>query len=94
MRASLDEYESHVGDASELASSFAEVFGENFKLLHRAVSLILYVCSDEAEIRDRDVPDWEPSFPRSKIMKGRESDMIFDPLLGRGQGIAAFLPMI
>ena len=72
VRASLDEYESHIGNASELASSYAEVFGEDFKLLDRAVSLILYLCSDEAEIRDRDVPDWEPSFPRPKILKGRE----------------------
>ena len=40
--------------------------------VERAMTLILYLCSSEAEIRDRDVPDWSPSFPRPKILKGRE----------------------
>lgn len=41
-------------------------------VVERAVTLVLYLCSSEAEIRDRDVPDWAPSFPRPKILKGRE----------------------
>ena len=51
---------------------FSEHFGDDFSLLKKALSLVLYICSDEAEIRDRDVPDWEPSFPRPKITKGVE----------------------
>ena len=41
-------------------------------LLRKALSLVLYICSDEAEIRDRNAPDWEPSFPRPKVTKGEE----------------------
>lgn len=41
-------------------------------LVEKAVSLLLYICSDEPDIRDRDAPDWGPNFPRAKFVRGKE----------------------
>lgn len=69
---SLMEYEKVAGGSDKVKAEYAELLGEDLSLLKKAVSLVLYVCSDEAEIRDRDAPDWEPSFPRPKVTKGEE----------------------
>ena len=55
-----------------MRNEYAELLGEGLSLVKKALSLVLYICSDDAEIRDRDTPDWEPGFPRSKVTKGRE----------------------
>ena len=56
----------------KVKAEYTELLGEDRSLVKKALSLVLYVCSDEAEIRDRDAPDWEPSFPRPKVTKGVE----------------------
>lgn len=70
----LKEYEAVAGesDADMVKKGLQERFGENLSLVKKALSLVLYICSNEAEIRDRDAPDWEPSFPRPKVTKGEE----------------------
>lgn len=69
---SLQEFEKIVGGSDKVKAEYAELLGEDLSLLKKAVSLVLYICSDEAEIRDRDAPDWEPGFPRPKVTKGQE----------------------
>lgn len=71
---SLKEYEALSGenDADMVKAGYEEVLGENLSLVKKALSLVLYICSDEAEMRDRDAPDWEPSLPRPKMTKGQE----------------------
>lgn len=69
---SLMEYEKVAGGSDKVKAEYAELLGEDLSLVKKALSLVLYVCSDEAEIRDRDAPDWEPSFPRPKVTKGEE----------------------
>ena len=71
-QASLHEYESRVGGSAEVKKDYESFLGKDLSLLRKALSLVLYICSDEAEIRDRDAPDWEPSFPRPKVTKGEE----------------------
>lgn len=66
---------SHVkfdGGVDGVRKELTEVLGEDLSLVKKALSLILYICSDEAEIRDRDAPDWEPGYPRPKMTKGQE----------------------
>lgn len=60
------------GGIGVVKEGFEKVLGEDLSLVKKALSLVLYICSDEAEIRDRDAPDWEPGFPRPKITKGKE----------------------
>lgn len=69
---SLMEYEKVAGGSDKVKAEYAELLGEDLSLVKKALSLVLYVCSDEAEIRDRDAPDWEPAFPRPKVTKGQE----------------------
>ena len=69
---SLKEYEKIAGGSDKVKAEYAELLGEDLSLVKKALSLVLYVCSDEAEIRDRDAPDWEPAFPRPKVTKGQE----------------------
>lgn len=69
---SLQEFEKIVGGSDKVKAEYAELLGEDLSLLKKALSLVLYVCSDEAEMRDRDAPDWEPAFPRPKVTKGQE----------------------
>lgn len=69
---SLQEFEKIVGGSDKVKAEYAELLGEELSLLKKALSLVLYVCSNEAEMRDRDAPDWEPSFPRPKVTKGEE----------------------
>lgn len=68
----LREYEVVAGGSDKVKVEYTELLGEDLSLVKKALSLVLYVCSDEAEIRDRDAPDWEPSFPRPKVSKGVE----------------------
>lgn len=70
----LREYEAIAGksDTEKVKKEHLQLLGENLSLVKKALSLVLYICSDDAEIRDRDAPDWEPSFPRPKITKGQE----------------------
>ena len=68
----LKEYEAVAGESDKVKAEYTELLGEDRSLVKKAFSLVLYVCSDEAEIRDRDAPDWEPSFPRPKVTKGVE----------------------
>lgn len=70
----LKEYEAVAGesDADMVKKGLLELFGEDLSLVKKALSLVLDVCSDEAEIRDRDAPDWELAFPRPKVTKGEE----------------------
>lgn len=68
----LKEYEKVVGGSEKVKAEYTELLGEDLSLVKKALSLVLYVCSDEAEIRDRDAPDWEPAFPRPKVTKGQE----------------------
>ena len=60
------------GGVDGVREECTEILGKDLKLVKKALSLILYICSDEAEIRDRDTPDWEPGFPRPKMTKGQE----------------------
>lgn len=69
---SLMEYEKVAGGSDKVKAEYAKLLGEDLSLLKKALSLVLYVCSNEAEMRDRDAPDWEPSFPRPKVTKGEE----------------------
>lgn len=70
----LKEYEAVAGesDADKVKKDYQELLGEDLSLVKKAMSLVLYICSDEAEMRDRDEPDWEPGFPRPKVTKGEE----------------------
>lgn len=68
----LREYEAVAGESDKVKAEYTEVLGEDLSLVKKALSLVLYVCSDEAEIRDREAPDWEPAFPRAKVTKGEE----------------------
>lgn len=68
----LKEYEAVAGESTKVKNEYTDLLGEDLSLVKKALSLVLYVCSDEAEIRDRDAPDWEPSFPRPKVTKGVE----------------------
>ena len=60
------------GGVDDVREQYEKVLGKDLSLVKKALSLVLYICSDEAEIRDRDAPDWEPGFPRPKITKGKE----------------------
>ena len=70
----LREYGAVAGesDADRAKAGYEEILGKNLSLVKKALSLVLYICSDEAEIRDRDAPDWGPALPRPKVTKGQE----------------------
>lgn len=68
----LKEYEAVARESDKVKDEYTDLLGEDLSLVKKALSLVLYVCSDEAEIRDRDASDWEPSFPRPKVTKGVE----------------------
>lgn len=71
-RLKIVEKQSGKGSRGEFSEALVQDFGENLSLVRKALSLLLYICSDGAEIRDRDAPDWKPCFPRPKYTKGRE----------------------
>ena len=70
--AGLKEYEEKAGGNETVRKKYAEVLGEDLSVVKKALSLVLYLCSDEPEILDRNAPDWKPGHPEPKITKGRE----------------------